>query len=49
MSTLSVNTIQPLSGTTVTIPSDLTVTGNILLVDQLFQIQMEYLPHLHLI
>jgi trimeric autotransporter adhesin len=31
MSTLSANTIQPLSGTTVTIPSDLTVTGNILL------------------
>jgi hypothetical protein len=29
MSTLSVNTIQPLTGTTVTIPSDLTVTGNI--------------------
>ena len=29
MSTLSVNTIQPLSGTTVTIPSNLTVTGNI--------------------
>ena len=29
MSTLSVNTIQPLSGTTVTISSDLTVTGNI--------------------
>jgi len=29
MSTLSVNTIQPTSGTTVTIPSDLTVTGNI--------------------
>jgi hypothetical protein len=31
MSTLSVNTIEPLSGTTITIPSDLTVTGNILL------------------
>jgi len=30
MSTLSVNTIQPLSGTTVTIPSDLTVNGNII-------------------
>jgi hypothetical protein len=29
MSTLSVNTIQPTSGTTITIPSDLTVTGNI--------------------
>jgi hypothetical protein len=29
MSTLIVNTIQPLTGTTVTIPSDLTVTGNI--------------------
>jgi hypothetical protein len=29
MSTLSANTIQPLSGTTVTISSDLTVTGNI--------------------
>jgi hypothetical protein len=30
MSTLSVNTIQPLSGTTITIPSDLIVSGNII-------------------
>ena len=29
MSTISTNTIQPLSGNTITIPGDLTVTGNI--------------------